>query len=79
MIRSGRSGWYYRVLQPGAIKAGDPMTLVSRPNPDFRFERLVGIVYHRKASAEDLARLADIPEVASPIRRMAQQSLGTAD
>ncbi|MEI7607693.1 MAG: MOSC domain-containing protein [Rhodospirillaceae bacterium] len=27
MLRSGRSGWYYRVLQTGTVSAGDAVTL----------------------------------------------------
>ena len=41
MVRTGRAGWYYRVIEPGVIRAGDPVTLVERPNPGFSFERLV--------------------------------------
>ena len=30
---SGRTGWYYRVLQPGHLQAGDALVLVARPFP----------------------------------------------
>jgi MOSC domain-containing protein YiiM len=32
---SGRTGWYYRVLQEGYLQAGDPLQLVERPNPQW--------------------------------------------
>jgi MOSC domain-containing protein YiiM len=79
MIRSGRSGWYYRVLQSGVIHAGDSVRLDERPNPDFAFDRLVAIINRRNATTDELARLADMPEVASQIRRMAQQSVSPAN
>jgi MOSC domain-containing protein YiiM len=46
MVRNGRSGWYYRVLQTGEIAAQDRVSLHARPNPDFAFPRLVEIVNH---------------------------------
>ena len=71
MIRSGRSGWYYRVLQTGVIQAGDRVTLDSRPRDAFAFERLVAIINHRSATVEEWARLAEMPEVAGHIREFA--------
>lgn len=44
MVRTGRSGWYYRVLDEGTVRAGDAVTLVDRPNPALRFTRLIAIV-----------------------------------
>jgi len=58
MVKSGRSGWYYRVLRGGAMRAGDAVTLATRPNPDFPFSRLVEIVYARDPSREELTRMA---------------------
>jgi len=34
-------GWYYRVVTPGAITAGDAMELIKRPSPGWTLERLV--------------------------------------
>jgi MOSC domain-containing protein YiiM len=76
MVRSGRSGWYYRVLQEGALRTGDRIALRDRPNPDFAFTRLVEIVYRGKASAEELARMAEMPGLASQWRDVARQMLG---
>ncbi|MCY7397862.1 MAG: MOSC domain-containing protein, partial [Sphingomonas bacterium] len=41
MVRNGRTGWYYRVLEPGTIAAGDPVACIERPHPDMAFERLI--------------------------------------
>jgi MOSC domain-containing protein YiiM len=78
MIRNGRTGWYYRVLQPGIVRAGDSVTLDERPNPDFAFNRLVAIVYRRGATLEDMTRVAAMAEVASQIRRHAQRVIERA-
>lgn len=75
MVRNGRAGWYYRVLEPGTIAAGDTVELVERPHPDFAFERLIAIVNLGGASAEELAMLADMPGLASNLRKRAAAAL----
>ncbi|HVW72487.1 MAG TPA: MOSC domain-containing protein [Rhizomicrobium sp.] len=75
MVRMGYSGWYYRVLRTGSLKAGDALTLHDRPNPDFPFARLTAIVYHGKATADELYRMAQMPELASQWRVIARQLL----
>ena len=75
MVRNGHAGWYYRVLQEGVLRAGDRIALHHRPNPDFTFARLIEIVYHGKATAEELARMSDMPGLASQWRERARQLL----
>jgi len=75
MVRLGFSGWYYRVLKTGSLKAGDTLTLYDRPNPDFAFARLTEIVYHGKATRDELHRMARMPELASQWRGIARQML----
>ncbi len=78
MLRNGRSGWYYRVLQPGLIAAGDAVALVDRPHPAFAFDRLVAIVYRGQATRDELAALAAMAEVPEDIRLSAQRRLERA-
>ena len=73
MVKSGRAGWYYRVLQEGEVGAGDPVRLHARPNPDFSFARLVAIVSGRDATSEECARLADMEGLARRLRAMARR------
>jgi MOSC domain-containing protein YiiM len=75
MVRHRRSGWYYRVIQEGAVQAGDSVELVDRPNPGFPFLRLVDIVYHGRASQQELEQLARMPGLASQWRELAQNML----
>lgn len=77
MVRSGRSGWYYRVLRGGTIAAGDTVTLAERPNPDFPFARLTEIVNRGGASIAELQALADMPGVASRIAAKARVALAS--
>ncbi len=76
MVRNGRSGWYYRVLVPGAVGAGDAVTLLDRPNPEFPFSRLVTIVYRNNATLEELAQLAWMPGLASQWQMRAPRRSG---
>jgi MOSC domain-containing protein YiiM len=76
MVRNGRSGWYYRVLEEGALRAGDAIGVVERPNPTFLFERLVAIVHNDPATPEELEMMAKAPGVARWLRLAAQQRLG---
>jgi MOSC domain-containing protein YiiM len=75
MVRSGRSGWYYRVLEEGILTVGDTVRLIDRPNPDLLFTRLVEIVYRRRVDEGELARLADAVGLADWLRVAARRSL----
>ncbi|MET4665862.1 MOSC domain-containing protein [Sphingomonas sp. PvP056] len=66
-LRSGRSGWYYRVLETGKLCGGDDVQLLDRPQ-GFPFARLVAIVNGAAATAAEVAELARMPELASSLR-----------
>lgn len=73
---SGRTGWYYRVLEPGVVEPGETMRIVERPRPDWPLQRLIGVLYKHVDDAESLAAMAEIPELAkgwgsSPDARLA--------
>jgi MOSC domain-containing protein YiiM len=75
MVRSGRSGWYYRVIEQGEITAGDVVQLDERPNPDFPFARLVELISFGKATHQELERLRNLPGLASDWQRQAAETL----
>jgi len=78
MVRTGHSGWYYRVLREGPIAAGDELVLAERPNPGFGFPRLVTIVNRGGATVPELQDLAVMPGLASNIGRRAREALAAA-
>jgi MOSC domain-containing protein YiiM len=78
MVKSGRAGWYYRVLTPGVVASGDAVNLRERPNPDFPLARLVQIVNFNDATVGELARLADMAGLASRIQARARLALQQA-
>src|SRR5690606_9879783 len=64
---SGRTGWYYRVLQPGTTRAGDSMTLLERPCPAWPLRRLTRLLAERVLDPEQLREGLGLPLV--PWRR----------
>ncbi|SOB79790.1 MOSC domain-containing protein YiiM [Sphingomonas guangdongensis] len=69
MVRSGWSGWYYRVLRPGIVAAGDPVTI--KEHGTFPFPRLVEIINRGGARPDELDTLAAAEGVAERLRRNA--------
>lgn len=68
---TGRTGWYYRVLEGGRIMPGDAMTLVERPQPEWSLSRICALLYHRTTAFDELAALAELPELAESWRNLA--------
>ncbi len=78
MIRNGRAGWYYRVIEEGVIAAGDSIALVHRPNPSFPFQRLVEIVYTRRATDAEWRMIATMPGIATWLRERGERHINKA-
>lgn len=62
---SGRTGWYYRVLVPGRVSAGDLLVLQERPHPQWPLSRLAEVLYRRGAEASLLVEVLRLPLVPS--------------
>ena len=75
MVRSGRAGWYYRVLENGELRRGDQVRLEERPHPEFSFERLIHIINFGKASPDELQAMARMDGLASRLRARASSAL----
>lgn len=60
---SGRMGWYLRVLQSGAIEAGDAIELLARPHPSWSLDKVRRCLFERAHSDAELAVLAELPEL----------------
>ena len=75
MIRNGRAGWYYRVLEPGVINPGDRVEVLDRLNPTFPFTRLVELISRGKASTAELEQMRDMPGLAQDWQQRAAEML----
>jgi len=71
--KTGRTGWYYRVLQAGRIEPGDAIGLEQRPQPEWPLSRLISLLYHRTTAFDELAQVAQIPELADGWRQLADK------
>lgn len=74
---SGLTGWYYRVLQPGEVVAGDALTLLERPYPDWPLARLLHHLYLDPLNREALAAMAAIPVLPPSWRQLAEKRLAS--
>lgn len=78
VVTSRRGGWYYRVIEDGAVSAGDALELIDRPLPDWSVERvfhlLIGGAGKREPAA--LRALAAMDLLAANWRARAEKLLG---
>jgi len=66
VVKTRRTGWYYRVLEPGHVRVGDALDLVERPYPDWPLASLFALLIGGEAKDRpaDLRALRDVPVLA---------------
>ncbi len=62
--KTGRTGWYYRVLDGGAVAVGDTIGLIDRPQPDWTVRRVTQARLTKRIDPDDAAQLAAMPQLA---------------
>ena len=67
MVETQRCGWYYRVIKEGIVRAGDVLTLVQRPCPEWTVKHVIALLIagdarHDRAAAQALASLPVLAE-----------------
>lgn len=72
--RSGRTGWYYRVLEPGDLQAGDVLQLVARPHPEWPLARVIRLLYTDTLDEISLRTLAGL-QLPSSWEKLVQRRL----
>ena len=82
--RSGRTGWYARVLQEGVVQAGDALILVHRPHPEWTVARANELLHAKQGRDEEAKAFAALPELAAAWRavveyRLAHGNLGSEE
>ena len=68
MQQLGRTGWYFRVLQPGEIQAGDTTELVERAGHGVTIERANKIMFAKPRNPVNDLALANCPELSDDWR-----------
>ncbi|MGH8079584.1 MAG: MOSC domain-containing protein, partial [Lysobacter sp.] len=62
---SGRTGWYYRVIEAGQAEAGDILELVERAWPSWTLQRIATMLYTRTLDFDELRAAQALPLVPS--------------
>ena len=73
---SGRTGYYFRVLEPGEVGAGDTLTRLERPLPEWTVTHVNHAMYVDKADAELAEELSRLPLLAEAWRRPFRRRAG---
>jgi MOSC domain-containing protein YiiM len=72
---SGRTGWYYRVVEEGVAAPGDALVLIDRPLPDWPLKRLLATLYADMLNRDELAAMVALPALPPGWRRLAARRL----
>ena len=73
--KSGRTGWYYRVLQEGQVAPGDALERIERPLPEWPLKRLWQTLYVKTLDRSELEEMAALEKLPDGWRRYAQRRL----
>jgi MOSC domain-containing protein YiiM len=65
IVRTGRTGWYLRVQREGLVEAGDVITLIERPYPEWTIERANQVMHVAKTDRDLSLQLAACPALAA--------------
>lgn len=68
MQKSGRTGWYYRVLEGGRISVGDTMELTARPCPDWPLDKVVAARFDPRLDPSVAAAIAALAPLSASWR-----------
>lgn len=69
MAKDGRSGFYFRVLEPGAVGAGDGIELLERDS-EVSVAEVMRVTYRDRRDSEALARVLASPALADQWRQV---------
>lgn len=72
-----RTGWYYRVLEPGETGAGDWLERLARPHPDWSVERLLRVFYIDRNDRQALEQMTLLDALTPSWRATAAKRLDT--
>ena len=73
--KTGRTGWYYRVLKSGRIEPGSTLDLVERPHPHWTIARLNAVIASRSLAHDELSEMAALSVLAESWRNLARRRL----
>lgn len=72
---SGRTGWYFRVVERGDVEAGATLALLERPNPDWSLTRVHHLLYRDPLNRDALAEFSALAGLSPSWRDLARRRL----
>ncbi|HIV81080.1 MAG TPA: MOSC domain-containing protein [Candidatus Salinicoccus merdavium] len=72
---SGRTGWYFRVIEEGRVQADDKFSLLERPHPEWTIDACNEVMYKQKENYGLTASLRDVKLLAENWQRSLQKRL----
>ena len=72
---SGRTGWYYRVLEEGRVGPGDELELLHRPAGSWPVSRVLHLLYRDPLNMDELAQLTGLPGLTESWQALARRRL----
>lgn len=78
MVKAGRCGWYYRVIEEGQVKAGDMLALLDRPHVQWAVARVIDLLVagSGKHNVAAVRALSAVDVLATGWRRRAAKMAG---
>ena len=61
--KTGRTGWYYRVITQGQMIAGDKIQRLNRPNPNWTIARAHAVMHASSRNPQDDLELSNCPKL----------------
>jgi MOSC domain-containing protein YiiM len=77
VVDSGMTGWYFRVLEPGRVRAGDHLELLSRGEVSVQAANLV--MHHKKMPREKIENLLAQPALSQAWRDQLENRLSVKE
>lgn len=74
---TGRTGWYYRVLEPGFCEPYDQLILLDRRSPEWTIHRIWNAFYVDTMNRRELEGIAELSSLVSTWRDHAMRRLST--
>jgi len=72
---SGRTGWYYRVLEEGQVHPGDVLELLDRPVGDWSLARILHALYRDPLHRGELLELTELPLLSESWRALLRRRI----
>jgi MOSC domain-containing protein YiiM/ferredoxin-NADP reductase len=65
-----RTGWMYRVLQPGMIHPDDKIALVDRPHPQWTVARVMHYLYNEKENVPRMQEIVQLEQLGAETKNL---------